>query len=127
MNPYTIAGAAVLSIGLIGLSIMGVKHAYSSIYDSGYQAGELAEKARIQELILKKQDENLALQAQLTVKATEFGTLSAQFAALEAQAPQQVTKYVRQDPVFAASKRPADLHALRVRELEGLRAAAAQH
>ena len=127
ISVYRALGAGLITIGVLALCIIGTIKAYNGIYERGVMAGTNAELARSRQLLLKAQDKVLAAQQQILEQSTQYAALQAKFEAMEAMSPKEVVRYVRSDPAFAASKRPADLHALRVRELQSLRAAAATH
>lgn len=126
-NLYTWIGIVLLATSLLAGCVVAVTRAYDSIYDAGHKAGVTEQVAGYQQRLLEAQDKAMALQQELTNKAVEYGVLQAQFTALEAVTPEETIRYVRQDPKFAAARRPVDLHAQRIRQLQSLREAAAAH
>lgn len=124
-NPYTLGAAVLAIVVVLAASYIGVTRAYQSVFNSGVEVGRLQAATEHQAAVIQAQEKALAIQTQLLAAQTQYQTLYAQFQALEQASPKEVVRYVRQDPAFAAAKRPADLHALRVRELQQLRQAAA--
>lgn len=127
MNPsvYKYGGIALGVVAILAAAIAATVAAYNSVYDSGFAAGETAIRAGYQERLLQAQDRALEMQKEIYEKSVQFTALQQQYVELEAKSPEEVIRYVRSDPKFAATRRPADLHALRVRELQSLRQTAA--
>ena len=127
-NKLYFYGAIALGvIVLMSGCYVAVTHAYKSIYDSGFQSGVLNTEHKYQAAIIDGQAKQLKLQQTIMAQTERYDSLFELYRMAEQKAPAEVIKYVRQDPAFAASQRPVDLHALRVRELQSLREAAATH
>ena len=127
-NKLRAAGIILLVVVLV-LSgcYVAVTRAYRSIYDAGYHAGKIEVDAQYKDAIIAHQAEQLKLQKQIMADTTRYNNLFDLYRQMEAQGPKEIVRYVREDPAFAASKRPARAHAQRVRELQSLREAAATH
>lgn len=124
---YKWIGVVLLVVGFIGGVFLAVTSAYNGVFQRGYDAAVAVEKVRYQDILLQAQDKALRAQIELTKKAEEYGALKAQFDVMLTEGPKEVIRNVRQDPKFAATRRPAALHEQRVRELRQLQTAAAQH
>lgn len=107
--------------------LLVVTKTYNSIYDRGHLAGTQQQLLIRQTELLKIQTAQLKMQQKLNESSRKYDLLYAQFTELEQQGPEVVIRNVRQDPAFAASRRPTALHEQRLRELESLRQAAALH
>jgi hypothetical protein len=112
---------------LIACSVVLVIKAVNSVYDRGVKAGQAELRAEYGERLLQAQDKALKQQQEIFSKTNDLAALQRQYAELEATSPKEVIREVRKDPAFASARRPTDLHARRVRELQSLRSAAATH
>lgn len=113
------------SAAFLSGAYIGVTHAYMSVFNRGHDSGVVETDAKYKEKIIQYQGQQLELQRQLLQKGAEYTALMAKFDEQEQTSPKEVVKYVREDPQFAASKRPPHLQQLRVDELRSLRQAAA--
>lgn len=123
---YKWLGIILMVVGLLTSCYLAITKAYNGVYQRGYDAAVAVEKARYQDILLQAQDKALSAQAKLTAKTQEYGELKAQFDVMQARGPDEVKRNVRQDPKFAAARRPAALHEQRVRELRQIQDAAAK-
>lgn len=108
---------ALLAAGAVAAWLWFAGH----YYDQGYAA----RNAEIQLAAAEYQRRIAGINA---ANAATGAKADAEIAALRAQAARRRTDYqeaIDRDPTFAAVRRPADLHALRVRDLDALARAAA--
>lgn len=115
------------SAAFLSGAYIGVTHAYMSVYNRGHDAGVIEVETRYKDRIIQYQGQQLVLQRALLQQGSKYTALMEKFSALEQTRPEEVVKYVREDPQFAAAKRPDHLQQLRVAELQSLRQAAATH
>lgn len=112
----------ILAIGaflIIAGAIIAVIAGFRALYQSGYDAGENAAKTEQLQALVEANQAIAQLNKDLGEKAVAYARLEAQAELQATQAPETVTRIIRENPQFQCT-RPAALAAQRMQELQSI-------